>query len=526
MAIQQPTSSSPLDSPDHSLSHRVFANDDAAPVQSVVVDSAGRVGVATATPTEKLTVAGNMLLSGTFPYLSLTPSGWGTTSYIQAGVNQESNASGDYLTTIVPSGKGFSFTQGTLPLAVILPGGNVGVGTTAPEHKLQVAADGVRGSGGAGGQIVASGATNINKRLNIGYDTTSDYGYVEAAIVGSSWRNLVLQGSGGNVGIGTANPLALLTVGGTQAGNAGMEVVPGSSIVIQAYNRTAGAYASLTFDSSISAFRSSATSGNLTTFRAATATTLAAATVGAVFDYSTSFTNAAQNFTGVSLTTAAVTAAAGNTLRGITVAPGAITNASGTTTYRGVQITMPNITQTAGTLTATGLYIAAGTVTSGTAYALITEANAGNVGIGMTPTENLSVSGTLIGLHSVANANIIIDRGGTNRLGSMTYSTAGAANWYTGMPDSDIRGDGTEYFIGTSNSDPKLWIETTGNVGIGTDAPTELLDINSDTLRLRTAKTPASATATGAAGEICWDADYVYVCVATDTWKRSALTTW
>ena len=38
--------------------------------------------------------------------------------------------------------------------------------------------------------------------------------------------------------------------------------------------------------------------------------------------------------------------------------------------------------------------------------------------------------------------------------------------------------------------------------------------------------TPASATATGVAGEIAWDADYVYVCTATNTWKRVAISTW
>jgi len=37
---------------------------------------------------------------------------------------------------------------------------------------------------------------------------------------------------------------------------------------------------------------------------------------------------------------------------------------------------------------------------------------------------------------------------------------------------------------------------------------------------------PASATATGVLGEIRYDANYMYVCVATNTWKRSALTTW
>jgi len=38
--------------------------------------------------------------------------------------------------------------------------------------------------------------------------------------------------------------------------------------------------------------------------------------------------------------------------------------------------------------------------------------------------------------------------------------------------------------------------------------------------------TPASATAAGTTGEIAWDADYVYVCTATNTWKRVAISTW
>ena len=37
---------------------------------------------------------------------------------------------------------------------------------------------------------------------------------------------------------------------------------------------------------------------------------------------------------------------------------------------------------------------------------------------------------------------------------------------------------------------------------------------------------PGSASATGTAGDIRYDANYVYVCVATNTWKRSALATW
>lgn len=38
--------------------------------------------------------------------------------------------------------------------------------------------------------------------------------------------------------------------------------------------------------------------------------------------------------------------------------------------------------------------------------------------------------------------------------------------------------------------------------------------------------TPASATAAGIAGTVVWDADYVYVCTAANTWKRVAIATW
>jgi hypothetical protein len=59
MSIQQPLSTDKLNNPDHSLSHRVFSNDDASPAESVVTDSSGNVGIGTITPNSKLNVAGS-----------------------------------------------------------------------------------------------------------------------------------------------------------------------------------------------------------------------------------------------------------------------------------------------------------------------------------------------------------------------------------------------------------------------------------------------------------------------------------
>jgi hypothetical protein len=37
---------------------------------------------------------------------------------------------------------------------------------------------------------------------------------------------------------------------------------------------------------------------------------------------------------------------------------------------------------------------------------------------------------------------------------------------------------------------------------------------------------PSTASDTGTAGQVASDADYIYICTATDTWKRVAISTW
>jgi hypothetical protein len=59
-----------------------------------------------------------------------------------------------------------------------------------------------------------------------------------------------------------------------------------------------------------------------------------------------------------------------------------------------------------------------------------------------------------------------------------------------------------------------------------TNGNTSTLNMTVNAVTVTTSSTPASATATGTVGQIKWDANYIYVCVATNTWKRAALTTW
>lgn len=77
-------------------------------------------------------------------------------------------------------------------------------------------------------------------------------------------------------------------------------------------------------------------------------------------------------------------------------------------------------------------------------------------------------------------------------------------------------GFGTKLFI-----DPMF-----GNVGIGTSSPTTKLDIVAQAIRIEQAFTPSSSSQTCAIGTITWDTGFVYICVATNTWKRSAIATW
>ena len=83
-----------------------------------------------------------------------------------------------------------------------------------------------------------------------------------------------------------------------------------------------------------------------------------------------------------------------------------------------------------------------------------------------------------------------------------------------------------------TDDDIRVSITQAGRVGIGTTTPIVALDVNgglriqSDSIAISDSKTPSSASDTGQAGQICWDTNYLYVCVSSNTWKRIALSSW
>lgn len=72
----------------------------------------------------------------------------------------------------------------------------------------------------------------------------------------------------------------------------------------------------------------------------------------------------------------------------------------------------------------------------------------------------------------------------------------------------------------TCNSAGQVVVE--GSLGLVVN---QNISCNGDTI-LTSPTVPASAGAAGTTGTISWDANYIYVCVATNTWKRVAIATW
>lgn len=99
---------------------------------------------------------------------------------------------------------------------------------------------------------------------------------------------------------------------------------------------------------------------------------------------------------------------------------------------------------------------------------------------------------------------------------------------YGGSGDNNIRIGG-----GTGVNQPATQINFyTGAAGSASAGTVQLqvlngiTDVKSARFIVSAPTVPSSASDTGTAGTIAWDANYIYVCTAANTWKRSALSSW
>jgi hypothetical protein len=194
---------------------------------------------------------------------------------------------------------------------------------------------------------------------------------------------------------------------------------------------------------------------------------------------------------------------------------------------------------TSSTLSASG-------AVSALSYSSTTGANfatsSGNVLLGTTTNQGykLDVNGTLRTVNdayfATTSGNVgvgtTIPGAKLHIFGSSLFETVLGGQTYIPFTDGKNYFRGIEHFFANATGGGDfMTIKASGNVGIATVAPAQKLDVNgiaqATQFKLSALNTaPASATATGVVGEIRIDASYIYICTATNTWKRSALTTW
>jgi hypothetical protein len=139
---------------------------------------------------------------------------------------------------------------------------------------------------------------------------------------------------------------------------------------------------------------------------------------------------------------------------------------------------------------------------------------AGDIGFGIaTPSARME-------LHEPSSAACVLHI--TN-----TTTGAGSNGIYFGIDAAEVaylwNYESTNLVLATANT-TAMTIDTSGNISLGTVVTgVTRLDINDNSFRLVSSQSPTSG-GTGTAGEIAWDTSYIYVCTASNTWKRVALT--
>ena len=167
---------------------------------ALMMTSTGNVGIGTTAPSRSLHVAiGNMRLGGNNPVLDLGDDF--TTQIYRNGTTSE-----------------MRLTTNSVDRITLTSNGNVGIGTNSPTYSLQVSQDntGAYPGDNTTGQFVISGATDSTKRFGFQLDTTRNFGHIQVVKAGTSAYPLILNGIGGNVGIGTTAPTSTLTVAGSE----------------------------------------------------------------------------------------------------------------------------------------------------------------------------------------------------------------------------------------------------------------------------------------------------------------------
>jgi hypothetical protein len=430
--------------------------------------------------------------------------------------------------------------------------GLVGIGTSSPNSILSVSS----GPKATNNDYLFLETTDASNKLQLKTSNVSNTAWsIQSEEAGIAFRNLALNPSGGNVGIGITTPSAKLTVAeatGTGAINLGDfgAFSASQNPLVRIISRNAANTSTTSVDlykiyqSGFLINNNDTDASNFTSFTVGASERLRITSTGLVGIGTSS--PGARLHVGSDALSGNWSGFFGDNLNGAVAPPAAYGLAFGYNRSGGSG--EANIAY--GTGTGAGLGLIFGSYDGTTYTNRVIFDGAGNVGIGTTtPITTLDVRGNAsIGAHDAATVGVELGQGATGDrdvyidfIGDTTYTDyglrlirAGSAN---GGASIYNRGTGALTFQGVESapfvfvhgiSSERARIDSSGRllVGASVDSGGALLQVNGDRIRVATAKTPASATATGTAGEICWDASYIYVCTATDTWKRTAISTW
>jgi hypothetical protein len=204
-----------------------------ATAERIVVDHDGNVGVGISTPAAKLDVAGQIRGSQITinadqinNHQTTASGGTGSIAVNYAGPNQGTTEFRD-----------FHVWDGKNNQLLIVKGstGNVGIGTASPASKLDVTGGNIQVKAGTQyGGIALKDNNNNTTGYIIGTSATNDNGQIGLLAAGAQRVTINSSGdsyfNGGNVGIGTSNPLTKLQVAGAiVATNAYAQVISDSS---------------------------------------------------------------------------------------------------------------------------------------------------------------------------------------------------------------------------------------------------------------------------------------------------------
>jgi len=138
---------------------------------------------------------------------------------------------------------------------------------------------------------------------------------------------------------------------------------------------------------------------------------------------------------------------------------------------------------------------------------------------GSTPVKTLTLTGDKLGVFQFYGVNGLGNYGSGGVMEVVQEAACGAGETEIPSIFNFKTANGVALSIGLS-------LNKDGWVCVGPVSATSPLDIAHNRIRIQNSKTPATAGAAGLAGEICWDANYIYTCVATNTWKRAPISTW